>query len=293
MIERLKEFDRNIDPYDYKEPLLEYADEVANHFWGDYDPAKYVLEDGTEVEGQHLPSIVPHDFACRYLDGRIDTRKEKIYMESKEVQETIKAFGIDSAKFWYLCLMVKDYVDSRTNDAIKANPTHREELLRLVEELDKLHPHFRNHTISCGGTGELFVKIGKDKKFTITDGVTLSLINAAVSFLIGNSKEYTNLLDSSSLNVNERESLPLIYHIYLFNYYLSWFLKDIRGIKGIYASKDKSLLISRMIFILGISDDKRYYQEYTESGDRLNFLKQNLSKYKNIDIKTISNTYFI
>ena len=42
-----------------------------------------------------------------------------------------------------------------------------------------------------------------------------------------------------------------------------------------------------------ISDDKRYYQEYTESGDRLNFLKQNLSKYKNIDIKTISNTYFI
>ena len=293
MIEELKEFDRNIDPYDHKEPLLEYAGEVANHFWGEYDPAKYVLENGEEVEGQHLPSIVPHDFACRYLDGEIDRRKEKIYMESKEVQETIKAFGLDSAKFWYLCLMVKDYVDSRTNDAIKENPTHREELLRLVEELDKLHPHFRNHTISCGGAGELFVKIGKDKKFTITDGVTLSLINAAVSFLIGNSKEYTNLLDSSSLNVNERESLPLIYHIYLFNYYLSWFLKDIRGIKGIYASKDKSLLISRMIFILGISDDKRYYQEYTESGDRLNFLKQNLSKYKNIDIKTISNTYFI
>ena len=50
MIERLKEFDRNIAPYDYKEPLLEYADEVANHFWGDYDPAKYVLEDGTEVD---------------------------------------------------------------------------------------------------------------------------------------------------------------------------------------------------------------------------------------------------
>ena len=122
MIEKLKEFDRSIDPYDYKEPLLEYAEEVANHFWGDYDPAMYVLEDGTEVEGQHLPSIVPHDFACRYLDGGIDTRKEKIFMESKEVQETIKAFGLDSAKFWYLCLMVKDYVDSRTNNAIKQNP---------------------------------------------------------------------------------------------------------------------------------------------------------------------------
>ena len=293
MIEELKEFDRNIDPYDYKEPLLEYAGEVANHFWGEYDPAKYVLENGEEVEGQHLPSIVPHDFACRYLDGEIDRRKEKIYMESKEVQETIKAFGLDSTKFWYLCLMVKDYVDSRTNDVIKLNPTHRAELAGLIEELDKLHPKFENHTISCVGTGELYVKIGKNKKFTIKDGVTLSLINAAVSFLLGYSKKYINLLDSSSLNFNERESMPLIYHIYLFNYYLSWFLKDIKGIKGIYASKDKSLLISRMIYILGISDDKRYYQEYTESGDKLNFLKQNLSKYKNIDIKTISNTYLI
>ena len=293
MIEELKDFDRNIDPYDFKEPLLEYAEEVANHFWGDYDPAKYILEDGTEVEGQYLPSIVPHDFACRYLDGEIDKRKENVYLESKEVQETIKAFGLDSAKFWYLCLMVKDYVDSRTNDAIKQNPTHREELLRLIEELDKLHPKFENHTISCVGTGELYIKVGKDKKFTISDGVTLSLINAAVSFLIGHSKDYTNLLDSSSLNFNERESLPRVYQLYMFNHYLSWFLKPRKSIKGIHASKDKSLLISRMTYILGITFDDRFYEEYSDAGERNNFLKRYLSKYKNIDIKTISNIYLV
>ena len=214
-------------------------------------------------------------------------------MESKEVQETIKAFGLDSAKFWYLCLMVKDYVDSRTNNAIKQNPTHREELLRLIEELDKLHPKFENHTISCVGTGELYVKIGKDKKFTITDGVTLSLINAAVSFLLGNSKEYTNLLDSSSLNFNERESLPRVYQIYLFNYYLAWFLKSKKAIKGFHASKDKSLLISRMTYILGITFDDRFYEEYSETGERNNFLKRYLSKYKKIDINTISNIYLV
>lgn len=293
MIEELKEFDRNIDPYDYKEPLLEYAGEVANHFWGEYDPAKYVLENGEEVEGQHLPSIVPHDFACRYLDGEIDRRKEKIYMESKEVQETIKAFGLDSAKFWYLCLMVKDYVDSRTNDAIKENPTHREELVRLIEELDKLHPKFEKHSISSVGTGELSVKIGKDKRFTITDGITLSLINTAVSFLISNSKEYTNLLDSSSLNFNERESLPRVYQIYLFNFYLAWFLKSKKAIKGFHASKDKSLLISRMTYILGITFDDRFYEEYSDTGERYNFLKRYLSKYKNLDIKTISSIYLV
>ena len=211
MIEELKDFDRNIDSYDYKEPLLEYAEEVANHFWGTYDPTKYVLEDGTEVEGQCLPSIVPHDFACRYLDGKIDKRKEASYIESKEVQDTIKAFGLDSTKFWYMCLMVKDYVDSRTNDAIKLNPTHREELVRLIEELDKLHPKFGNHTISCVGTGELYVKVGKDKKFTITDGVTLSLINAAVSFLIVVLWKLFIIFDAPTLNSTHYSSNHLFF----------------------------------------------------------------------------------
>ncbi len=293
MIEDLKDFNREISPYEYKEPLLEYAEEVANHFWGDYDSARYKLEDGTEIEGQLLPSIVPHDFACRWLDGKIDRRKEGAYIESKEVQETIKAFGLDSAKFWYLCLMVKDYVDSRINDAIKLNPTHREELVRLIEELDKLHPKFENHTINYDGTGVLSVKIGTEKKFTIKDGVTLSLINAALSFLLCHSNNYTNLLNSSSINFNERERLPRVYQIYLFNHYLSWFLKPKIAIRSIHASKDKSLLISRMTYILGITFDNRFYDEYSETGERNNFLKRYLSKYKNIDIKTISNIYLV
>ena len=292
MIEKLKDFDRNIDPYDYKEPLLEYAEVVANHFWGTYDPAKYILEDGTEVEGQYLPSIVPHDFACRYLDGEIDKRKENTYLESKEVQETLKAFGLDSAKFWCLCLMVKDYVESRTKKAIKLNPTHREELVNLVNRIDQLE-HSIDNPLEYNGIVELSVKIGKEKRYTITDGTTIGIIRFAIAKLLEETPQFHNTLDSVRLNRNEKVDLPLVYHIYMFNYYISCFMKDIKGIKGVYASKDKSLLISRMIFILGISDDKRYYQEYTESGDKLNFLKQNLSKYKNIDIKTISNTYLI
>ena len=292
MIEELKDFDRNIDSYDYKEPLLEYAEEVANHFWGTYDPTKYVLEDGTEVEGQCLPSIVPHDFACRYLDGKIDKRKEASYIESKEVQDTIKAFGLDSTKFWYMCLMVKDYVESRTKKAIKLNPTHREELVNLVNRIDQLE-HSTDNPFEYEGIVELSVKIGKEKRYSITDGTTIGVIRFAIAKLLEETPQFHNTLDSVRLNRNEEVDLPLVYHIYMFNYYISWFMKDIKGIKGVYASKDKSLLISRMIYILGISDDKRYYQEYTESGDKLNFLKQNLSKYKNIDIKTISNTYFI
>ena len=292
MIEELKAFDRENDPYDYNEPLLEYAEKVANEFWKDYDPTKYKLADGKVIEGQVLPSLVPYDFACRYIEGKIDVSRKQKYIESLEVQESLRAFNLDFSKFWYLCLMVKDYVDSRTQKAIILNPSHREELVSLINQLDKLK-HNNSNPFQYEGEGTLTVKIGNERSLTITDGNTLAVIRFAIAKLLEETSMYHELLDTIPVDKENVISLPLVYQIYMFNHYLSWFLKPINAIKGIFASKDKSLLISRMIYILGISDDRRYYQDYQESGDKLNFLKRNLSKYKNIDIKTLSNTYFL
>ena len=292
MIEELQKPNNEIDPLDYNEPLLEYAIKVANHFWQIYDPTIFILEDGTKVEGQLMPSTIPYDFACRYSNKEIDDNKKQKYIESEEVQDTLRAFGLDSSKFWYLCLMIKDYVESRTKNAIKLNPTHREQLLNIVTQIDKLEHNDKN-PFYYEGAAKLSIKIGKDKPYTITDGTTLGIIRFAIAKVLQETQLSHNILDTFKFDKKDTVNLPLVYHIYMFNHYLSWFLKDVVAIKGIYASKDKSLLTSRMIYILGISDDKRYYQDYSESGDKLNFLKQNLSKYKNIDIKTISNTYFL
>lgn len=292
MIEELLKPNTEIDPLDYNEPLLEYAIKVANQFWQVYDPTIYILDDGTKVEGQFLPSTIPYDFACRYSNKEIDDSKKQKYVESEEVQDTLRAFGLDSSKFWYLSLMIKDYVESRTKNALKLNPTHRERLLNIVKQIDKLDYNDKK-TFEYEGTGELSIKIGKEKPYKITDSTTLGIIRFAIAKLLQEAPISHRILDTIKVDKKDTVNLPLVYHIYMFNHYLSWFLKDVVAIKGIYASKDKSLLTSRMIYILGISDDIRYYQDYSGSGDKLNFLKQNLSKYKNIDIRTISNTYFL
>lgn len=74
--------------------------------------------------------------------------------------------------------------------------------------------------------------------------------------------------------------------------FLKDFLKDKVADKAIYASKDKSLLISRMIFILGISDDESFFDEYKEDGSKLNYLKNYVKKYKSIEVPTYNSHYF-
>lgn len=79
---------------------------------------------------------------------------------------------------------------------------------------------------------------------------------------------------------------------------LKWFLKDKVADKTIYTSnenkisKDKSLLISRMIFILGISDDESFFDEYKEDGSKLNYLKNYIKKYKSLKKPTYNSRYF-
>lgn len=46
-----------------------------------------------------------------------------------------------------------------------------------------------------------------------------------------------------------------------------------------------------MIFILGISDDESFFDEYKEDGSKLNYLKNYIKKYKDIEPSTINNRY--
>lgn len=298
MIEQLQRKEGDVGYYSYlymDEPLFQYVDSVANHFWESFDPdMETEKEDGTIEYGGMMPSMVPDIFAGRYLDNKIDTSKQQIYEDATEVQDTLKAFGLDTSKFWYLCLCIKDYVEGQTVDAIVNTPTHREELKMLVERLDEMQPEIQHSHIKVTQNAKLTLKVGSKHKLEIEDGQTLTLLNVAVSEFLEKYKDTGNatLFDTAKLNINNKTSLPLIYRVYLFEKYLSWFLKPLKARKGIYASKDKNLLVSRMIWILGISDDKRYYEEYSETGDKLNFLKNNLRRYKDLKIKTHNSIYW-
>lgn len=263
----------------YDEPLLEYVVDFANKVFPTYDREGF------------YESNMPDLFGDRYVKGIIKPIGFDKYLDDKlEIQSTLDAFGLDSNKFWYLCLFLKDYVKGQTTNAIKTNPTHREELSNLLYELNKMNIKIKyDRILSAEKGGELSFKVEGGKKVVITDKTTLIYINAAITIFM---EKYNKILDKSTLDIKATTSLPLIYQIYLFNKYLSMFLKPLVAKKGTIASKDKSFLISKMIYVLSISDDVKFITEYKDNGDKLNHLKNLLSRYKNIKIRTLNSIYW-
>lgn len=291
------------------EPLLEYVGKVANEFWLSYDPEvsfftqshassgfvnrlrEYVVkvinkfltslkpniedndgETGAVQYGAIVPSNVPHVFANRYVRIIKDKLGEEVmqrYEDSVEIQNTLKAFGIDKDKFWYLCVCVKDYVEGMAYGA-KRKPTHREELKSLVDKLS-IFDEGDIMSLKAAPIGELTLKIDNKKSVTITDPVTLYLISFAVSDLLSQNKE-NNVweFDSSIVDLNDKEVYLSKKQFYWFNKYLRWFLKDYQADKAVCkslsvaanrVSTDKRLLVSRMIYVFGMTDNENYYAD--------------------------------
>lgn len=267
------------------EAIFEEASRIAkrNHDLAYSDPSlEYIIN----LAGEEVVSF--------YLRlSSIDTSRKQKYLDSEEVQDTLRAFHLDAEKFWYLCLFIKDVVEGYADGIDAVSP--REEISQLVALLNKVKSDFkRDGTYSLKSNAMLSLKVDK-KTVKIENPLTLGIIKAILyKFLQTDNK----LLDDSSFNMTKIHKAP-IYKIALFNMLLKWFLKDKVADKAIYASngnkisKDKSLLISRMIFILGISDDESFFDEYKEDGSKKDYLKNYIKKYKNIEVPTYNSRYLL
>lgn len=265
--------------------IFEEASRIAkrNHNLAYSDPSlEYIIN----LAGEEVVSF--------YLRlSSIDTSRKQKYLDSEEVQDTLRAFHLDAEKFWYLCLFIKDVVEGYADGIDAVSP--REEISQLVALLNKVKSDFkRDGTYSLKSNAMLSLKVDKET-VKIENPLTLGIIKAVLyKFLQTDNK----LLDDSSFNMTKIHKAP-IYKIALFNMLLKWFLKDKVADKAIYASngnkisKDKSLLISRMIFILGISDDESFFDEYKEDGSKLDYLKNYIKKYKNIEVPTYNSRYLL
>lgn len=271
------EFDYNVPEMAKQDrvnsPELEYAVEVANTF------------------GEHIANV----FALRLPE--IDQSFKQKYLDSVEVQDTLRAFHLDAEKFWYLCLFIKDIVEGYAEGIEAITP--REEIIQLVTLLNTVDTDKENCKIcNMKSNALLSLKVGKET-VKIDNYATLLLIKEALIDLI---KSDWELLDDFSHNMTKLHK-SVIYKVAWFNRFLSRFLKDKVADKAIYASKgsaisiDKGLLISRMIFVLNISDDENFFDEYhkTEEGEvvKSDQLKGYLKRYKNVKLPAHQTRYFL
>lgn len=249
-------------------PELEYAVEVANTFDG------------------HVANM----FAYRLT--MIDQSRKQKYLDSVEVQDTLRAFHLDAEKFWYLCLFIKDIVEGYADGYDAISP--REEIRQLVALLQKVETDKKVNSLRLKSNALLSLKLGK-MSVKIDNQLTLGIIKAALYTAL---QTDNRLLDADLLNMTEAHK-SVIYKVAWFNKFLSGFLKDKVADKAIYDSKgsaistDKGLLISRMIFVLGISDDESFFEEYNDEGVKNDKLKGYLKRYKNVDVPAHQPRYFL
>lgn len=306
--------------YIFDEPIVDYICQVANYYWMDYDP---------EIQEPLGYSSIPITFASRYIDGKVDitgkdlfckaatpksTRTkhtkylEVIYNGQKEqnnngseeeesipdISTTLRAYGIDISKFWYLCIFIKDYVTGETIQGARIEQaTHRERLQEFTKLIDQLKPVFWGGFYKTTGEAELTLKVGKGKKnkIVLNNGHTLALIRDGIYWVLENYP--SNYIDFSEVDFNNRLKTNRgdTVRIALFYKYMLWFLDhcsiDKEYVKeSIYLSKSKILLISRLVYILGLSDNKKFLGEESET-----YLRTYISGYE--DVKTnVDNKFY-
>lgn len=270
---------RHEDEWAYyeSEPLFDYVCQVSDMM------GEIVTDINPDGSYESTPHLQPFRFASDYLNGKIDTQSSirmDLY-ESPDIQDTLRAFGLDSSKFWYLCLFIKWRVDYECKTAFVFPTSTKEKLHNLISEFEKLSLEFQGGKFVSKVPATLTFKVNGGKTITIDDANTLTFIGAAIeSFL--EQQDADTFLTPKRYRTSELEKVDLSVRtkIYLFNEYLSPFVKPLEAIKGIYASKDKSLLISRMIYVFRVSEDKKLYTDLNEKGNKQNQLKGYLSRYK-------------
>ena len=276
----IKQLPKHEDEWAYyeSEPLFDYVCQVSDMM------GETVTEINPDGSYESTPHLLPFRFASDYLNGKIDTQSIRMDLyESPDIQDTLRAFGLDSSKFWYLCLFIKWRVDYECKTAFVFPTSTKEKLHNLISEFEKLSLEFQGGKFVSKVPATLTFKVNGGKTITIDDANTLTFIGAAIeSFL--EQQDTDDLITSNSYGISELEKVDLSIRtkIYLFNEYLSPFVKPLEAIKGIYASKDKSLLISRMIYVFRVSEDKKLYTDLNEKGNKQNQLKGYLSRYKPI-----------
>ncbi len=266
------ELPRHEDEWAYyeSEPLFDYVTRVSDMM------GEIVTDNNPDGSYESTPHLLPFRFASDYLNGKIDTQSIRMDLyESPDIQDTLRAFGLDSSKFWYLCLFIKWKVDWEVESARVFPKEPLEKLKDLQAEFEKIDFTKVRGKYVTSKTAELTFKVKGSKAYTIDDKDTLAILNSIINayLLVTPTKGYL-------LHDSEKVELSIITKMYLFNKYLSWFLSPLTANKAINASYDKCLLTSRMIYTLGIFKNESMWQEYNESGNKKNQLKGYLSKYK-------------
>jgi hypothetical protein len=272
--------------------LLDYIGNIERIYISEYDDYKYrdsfnitecyngtdefqqTLEEFTEEE-LRLFDLRPGSatectdiFTARYNDNLI--KRKNIYdVYKKELGCLVETLELDIDKFWFLTLFILDYCESIFYQGTTIKPTPLEQLRQLADKILDCEEDDVKLTLKSGK-----IKLELDSPLAL----------AALSMFINNS---IKKLDSQQIKyLSKRENKeetdvikdsPII--VYFANMFLNFFdtqepILSIRK-EGVKHTKTEMELVSRLIYLMGLSNNKNWNDIECE------YLKSFLKQYKN------------
>lgn len=320
-IEELPDLGENIEEYyEYHGvPLLDYVCEVANRFLPNlhqehmieskapaifsnrYFESKLSIEERYQRHKEfYISNETMEDYRKRDYRELDDSFKEK-FLTNEDLQNTIEAFGLDVSKFWYLLLFVYDYIE----DIGKNAPTLGKTVLEDINDF----------TTKLSEATSITLKKDNRKSYATESENTINFINAASQYYI---KAYNSIINEDIPKEDKLQRLKDIGLDSFINGYTSFDLKggylDISYKKWKFAemflyfledrkatikpntkmkvSKDKMMLISRLIYTVGY-DGKRYNEEYDAEGNKNRMLSNLLRRYSKEEFPIAIGHYYM
>lgn len=143
----------------------------------------------------------------KYVSQRND------YFADKEVQASIKDYGIDPSQFWFFLQYCKYYVISKTKKLDKSYPSVRQDLEMLVSEITRMEFEDKDWTNAYPRyTGSLSIDIEGSEKHSIIHYKTLHLLATIIQDYLEQKHSYeTNLFLDNPEYMESREFIKYMY----------------------------------------------------------------------------------
>lgn len=222
------------------------------------------------------------------------------YIQYEDIQNTLKALNIDREKFWYLLLFVSDYIYGSCLEGIKVKETSRALVEKLMQQLGK--------NIGNSGCILSFIKPmtltlklqEKHRSIEIDDPISLAyiyLVYEAGKDYFSNDKP--TRFDTQEIDRKGKDTEPDTVLVAMFYKLLKSFFKLLPKTNTSKPAKaystvslNKTLLISRLVYLTNLSKDKRY-TGVDEKKDKLcpNFIKDQIKSYKDYKILRANKFY--
>ncbi len=242
----------------YQDKLYEYAYHAAvNYFYGD-EEALWASGEGFRLFYHIQIERTQFPFSKESYDANTD------------IQTSLKLIGLDPDKFWEAIRYIQALAFIRNVDVTPLESSVRE---RINDLIDGLSEEGTTVTIARGGKNPVVIEDPTTKRF-----LRLFLQHEDALFSVLNFSEYTG----RTLLVNaEKKDVGLQWQIFdEYNAFMSIFKtfctdKDLPPrVAGQDGSRDKVLLISRILYFTKVVDDEKYLSSKNPLKSRIDKCKK-------------------